>query len=87
MIAVFFSILVVLALLSICSDFIMRVRLSKRELPADRLLWWRRGGDDMDETYQELFPRSRLPLFRKCAVSLVLISALAIVIFVLWRRN
>jgi hypothetical protein len=41
----------------------------------------------MDETYQELFPRSRLPLFRKYFFWLMLISALAILIFVLWRRN
>jgi hypothetical protein len=87
MIAVFFSFLVVLALLSICGDVIMRVRLSKRELPADRLLWWRRGSDDIEETYQELFPRSRLPLFRRYVFWLILMSALAILIFVLWRRK
>jgi hypothetical protein len=87
MIAMFFSFLVVLAFLGICSDVIMRVRLSRRELPADKLLWWRRGGDDVDETYQELFPRSRLPLFGRYVFWLILISVVAILIFMLWRRN
>jgi hypothetical protein len=64
MIGIFFSILVVMAIFSSCSEIFMRVRLSKRESPANRLLWWRRGGDEVAAMYQELFPRTRLPLIR-----------------------
>src|SRR5437667_9632618 len=39
-----YSIVAVVALLSVCGEFAMRVRLTKRE-PSDKLIWWRRGGD------------------------------------------
>jgi hypothetical protein len=65
MFGVFFSILVVVALLSIFGEIVMRVRLTRREASRDKLVWWRRGGDEVAATYEEVFPDSRLPLFRR----------------------
>jgi hypothetical protein len=65
MFAILFSILVVMALLSSCGEMVMRVRLTKRQTSADKLAWWRRGGDEVAAAYQELFPGTRFPLFRR----------------------
>ena len=53
-IGVFFTVVIAVALLNICGEIVMRVRLSKLELPREKLLWWRLGGDDVIATYQEL---------------------------------
>ena len=87
MFAAFFSILVVMVFLGICSDFIMRVRLSRRESPQERLLWWRRGGDEVAAVYQEVFPRTHLPLFRNFVFWLVLSCAIVLLLFVMWKRS
>ncbi len=62
MFGVFFSILVIVALLSIFGEFVMRVRLTKRA-SHDKIAWWRRGGDEVAASYAEVFPDSRLPFF------------------------
>jgi len=87
MFGVLFSILVVMAILSSCSEIVMRVRLSTRESPAEKLLWWRRGGDEVAAMYQELFPRTRLPLFRRFAFWLVVASCFAILVSMLWKSH
>jgi len=48
---VLFSILVVIAVLSICSELFMRIRVTKRET-GDKIAWWRRGGDDVADACQ-----------------------------------
>jgi len=79
-----FVIFVTMAILASCSEIVMRVRLSRREPSRDKLLWWRRGGDEVSMVYQETFPASRLPIFRRIVFwsllafcSLVLLSTLA----------
>jgi hypothetical protein len=59
MVSIFFSLLMVMALLSICGEIVMRVRLTKRA-SLDNIAWWRRGGDEVSATYEEVFPDSRL---------------------------
>jgi hypothetical protein len=87
MFVIFFSTLVIIALLSSCSEVIMRIRLSKRESPPDRLLWWRRGGDEVAAMYEEVFPRTYLPLFRRYVFYLFFVCVFALLIFVLLKRG
>ena len=87
MIAIVFSILVLMAILSICGNIVMRVRLSKREPSRDKLVWWRRGSDEVSSTYEELFPRSHLPMLSQFAFWLVLAFALVILIASLRKSN
>jgi hypothetical protein len=65
----------------------MRIRLSKREAPPDRLLWWRRGGDEVATMYEEFLPRTFLPQFRRYVSYFFLICAFALVTFVLLKRS
>ena len=85
MFAIFFTILVVMALLSICGEVVMRVRLTGREPSRDKLVWWRRGGDEVADVYQEIYPTSRIPIFRKFVFWAVLASALILLLSILLR--
>jgi hypothetical protein len=85
MFAVVFSILAIMAIISSCSEIVMRVRLTKREPSGDKLAWWRRGGDEVAAMYQELFPRTRLPLFRRFAFWLLVAWSLVALLSVLWK--
>jgi len=83
MFAVFFSILAVVAIIGSCSEIVMRVRLTSREPSRDKLIWWRRGGDEVTAMYQELFPGTRLPLFRRLAFWLVVVGSLVVILSIL----
>lgn len=85
MFAIFFSILVLMAILSICSNIVMRVRLTKAESSRDKLVWWRRGSDEVTAMYEELFPGSYTPMFSQFAFWLILASALVVLIAHLWK--
>ncbi|MBI3475224.1 MAG: hypothetical protein HY010_05805 [Acidobacteria bacterium] len=64
MVAFAFSALVMLALSSIVFHWAMRVRLMKVDSSRNRIAWLSfRGGDDVLQTYEALFPRSVLPRF------------------------
>jgi hypothetical protein len=86
MFGVFFSILVVVALLSIFGEFVMRVRLTKRA-SRDKIAWWRRGGDQVAASYAEVFPDSRLPLFRRFVFWLLVACAGFFLLSMLWKSN
>jgi hypothetical protein len=77
MFVVFFSILPILALLMACTEVIMRVRLSQRESSANRLLWWRLGGDEVDGTYQEVLPHTLLLRIRRYLFWLFIVCCVA----------
>ena len=64
MFTIFFVFLVLVALIGGFGEIVMRVRLTMLEPRSEKLLWWRRGGDEVAATYQESFPRSKLPAFR-----------------------
>ncbi len=59
-----FLILVLIALLLVGGEIAMRVRLTTNEDSSDRLVWWRRGGDEVAASYRKQFPDSRLPFLR-----------------------
>jgi hypothetical protein len=84
MFGIFFSILVVVALLSIFGELVMRVRLTKRT-SRDKIAWWRRGGDEVASSYAEAFPDSRLPVFRRFAFWLFLACCASVLVAVLWK--
>jgi hypothetical protein len=86
MFGVFFSILVVVALLSILGEIVMRVRLTRRA-PSDKMAWWRRGGDEVSATYGEVFPESSLLSFRRFIFWLVVACAGALVLSTLWKSH
>jgi hypothetical protein len=87
MFAVFLSLLVLVVIAGAGGEIWMRMRLSKLELPREKLLWWRRGGDDVAETYHSLFPKSRLPLFRQIVFWVVLASAGVFLLAIIWKRH
>jgi len=54
----------------------MSIRLSKLDVAGEELARWRYcGGDQVPETYQKLFPKSRLPLLRDLVFWLVVTVA------------
>jgi hypothetical protein len=81
-----FLIFVLLAVIVGCGEVVMRVRLSKREPPSERLLWWRRGGDEVASSYLELFPRSFLPRLRDFTFWLFLIFAASLLTLIVWKK-
>ncbi len=87
MFPIFFSILVLIAILTICGNIVMRIRLTKREPSRDKLVWWRRGSDEVDSTYEELFPGSYLPRLNRFVFWLVLVSALAVLVAYVRKSN
>jgi hypothetical protein len=86
MFGIFFSILVVVALLSILGGFVMRVRLTKRA-SHDKIAWGRRGGDEVAASYAEVFPDSRLPFFMRLVFWLLVTCAGVLVFSMLWKSK
>lgn len=86
MFSVIFSILLIVALLSICGEIIMRVRLTRRA-SHDKIAWWRRCSDEVVASYEEIFPDSRLPLLRRFAFWLVVAFAAVVLLSILWKSN
>ena len=86
MLGVLFSVLVIVALLTGCSEIVMRIRLTKRA-SCDKIAWWRRGGDEVVASYEEIFPDSRLPLLRRFAFWLVVAFAAVVLLSILWKSN
>ena len=60
---VFFSMVVLVALFMFVESA-MLVRLTRKGISCDKSPWWRRGYE-VATTYEEVFPRSRLPRFRR----------------------
>jgi len=86
MFGVLFSILVTVAILSVCGEFVMRIRLTKRA-SSDKIAWWRRGGDEVAASYEEIFPHSRLPLFRRTIFWLFVVLACVVLLSILLKSN
>ena len=83
MFGIFFTMLVTIAIVNIFAEIVMRVRLSRLEVPSEKLLWWRRGGDEVAATYQERFPQSYLPRLGRFVFWLVLALAAALLLSIL----
>jgi hypothetical protein len=86
MFGVFFYIVAAVALLSIFGEIVMRVRLTRRA-SRDKIAWWRRGGDEVAATYEEIFPDSRLPFFRRFAFWLFVALCVLAIPMLLWKSN
>lgn len=64
MVAVASYAMLILGLASLVAHWTMRVRLMRLDSTRDRIEWLSfRGGDDVLNTYEALFPRSVLPRF------------------------
>ena len=64
MVAIACSAMVILGLVSIVMHWTMRIRLLRLDSTRGRIEWLSfRGGDDVLNTYETLFPRSVLPRF------------------------
>jgi hypothetical protein len=64
MVAIAFSALAVMALISGAFYWAMRISLMRLDSARDRIEWLSfRSGDDVVDTYEALFPRSMLPRF------------------------
>jgi hypothetical protein len=64
MVAIAFCAMLILGLVSMVAHWTMRVRLMRLDSTRDRIEWLSfRGGDDVLNTYEALFPRSVLPRF------------------------
>ena len=86
MFRIFFSGLLIAVLLTLISEMFMRARLAKID-EWDRLPWWRKGGDDVAAAYKELFPRTKLPLFRELTFWAVVACAAGGLITILWKSR
>ena len=86
MFGVLFSISVIVAVLSIFGEFVMRVRLTRRA-SRDKISWWRRGGDEVAAAYEEVFPDSRLPFFRRFVFWLLVTCAGVLACSMLLRKS
>jgi hypothetical protein len=86
MFAILFSILVLVAILSACSNIVIRVRLTKVESSRDKLVWWRRSSDEAGKTYRQLFPGSYLPQFIQATFWIILAAAAVTLFTTLWSR-
>jgi hypothetical protein len=75
------------AFFSISSELVMRVRLTVREIPSEKLLWWRKGGDEVASMYQEVFPGTRLPIQRSVAFYLFLAFSVVLLVGIVLRRG
>jgi hypothetical protein len=82
-----FSVLVLAALLGIFGEIAMRIRLTRNEVSADKVAWWRRGGDDVASGYEKVFPDSWLPHVRRLNFWLLIVCAAATLFAILWRAR
>jgi hypothetical protein len=87
MFGVLFLLLVAFAVLSICGELVMRVRLTRQEAARDKLAWWRRSGDEVASAYAELLPRSFIPAFRRSVFWCFLACCAGVVIAVLLKSK
>jgi hypothetical protein len=82
-----FSLLVFMALLGIAGEITMRIRLTLRETPGEKLVWWRRGGDVVSIAYKESFPGSRIPAYRSLIFWLVVLGTAALLAAILLKSQ
>jgi len=91
MVAIAVYAMLILGLVSMAAHWTMRIRLMRLDSTRDRIEWLSfRGGDDVLDTYEALFPRSVLPRFCRfvfwAAVVLAALGLCTIVILLASRR-
>lgn len=85
MFGIFFSILVIAVLVEVVGEITMRIRLIRRA--SDKMAWWRRGGDDVATTYEQLFPNSLWPRYRRFFFWIFLAFCLLVLLSLLRKAN
>ena len=87
MVAIAFSAMVILGLVSIVMHWTMRIRLMRLDSTRDRIEWLSfRGGDDVLNTYEALFPRSVLPRFCRFVFwSAIVVAAVGLCAIIILR--
>lgn len=76
MVAVAFSAVVLLALVSIVMHWVMRIQLLRLDSARDRIEWLSfHSGDEVLSTYEATFPKSVLPRFCRFAFRTALVAA------------
>jgi hypothetical protein len=87
MVAIAFSAMLILALVSNVMHRTMRIRLMGLDSARDRIEWLSfRGGDDVLNTYEALFPRSMLPRFcRFVFCTAIVVAAVGLCAIVILR--
>ena len=81
----FFSLLIMAALVGSIGEIAMRVRIARRA--SDGMEWWRRSGDEVVATYEQLFPNSFLPRYRRWLFWIVVAFALLVLLAILWKSH
>jgi hypothetical protein len=87
MFGTFFAVLVLIALASIGSNLVMRIRVIKKLPPESGTSWWMRSSDEVGRTYQELFPKSYLPPFIQYVFWFLLALCAATAILIALRKS
>ena len=82
-----FLVLALMALASIYSTLVMRIRLVKRLPLGDGLSWWMRSSDEVGRAYQDLFPGSYSPSIVRYVFWMFLAAAAAIAILIALRKS
>jgi len=74
-------------ILQISSEITMRVRLTVREVQSEKLLWWRKGGDEVASMYQEVFPGTWLPVLRNIAFYIFIVLCMVVLALLVVKRS
>jgi hypothetical protein len=86
MLRIVFSIVLLVMMVGIGSNIVMRIRLAKRDSSTDKLAWWKRGSDEVGDTYRARFSSGYLPLLNQFAFWLVVtLAAVALVFALVWK--
>ncbi|HWX91049.1 MAG TPA: hypothetical protein VNY29_00335 [Terriglobales bacterium] len=74
------AIVVLVMMVGIGSNLVMRIRLAKTDPSIDKHAWWKRGSDEVGDTYRARFSSTSLPLINQLSFwAVVTIAAVALV--------
>jgi len=86
MFSILIGILILMALLSIGSLLVMKIRLARRAPSVSaKFAWWGSGSDEVGDSYKRVFPGSHLPLFIQLTFLLLLLIVVGVLIAILWK--
>jgi hypothetical protein len=80
------AIVVLVMMVGIGSNVFMRMRLAKTDPSAAKGGWWRRGSDEVGDTYRARFSSVSLPLINQLSFWAVVAIAAVALVFALLRK-
>jgi len=80
------SIVLVVMAVGIGSNVFMRMRLAKTDPSTDKRAWWKRGSDEVGDTYRARFSSVSLPLINQLSFWAVVTIAAVALVFGLLRK-